>query len=1084
MNLAAEYQNVLSSKLDGQCAVYDYAADFADFWEYDETRPAPKIIDAASESASKAIIIVWGGMPDDKTASDKLLMPHLTPLDWVLAFSMKMLSLDTVPLEDLDFSIHIIDLTVKAYEDSYASSVRGALLDEMPWVRLYAPLMPPNARYRKRHFPLADLILSKDLKAELDKVPKMACSLKGHESEAGTALSNISQLWRASVIQRGDHHDLNNIVAPILIPNLFDSNVDTKVEITDAQDAFIRRLLWCALLPESCKEEDPYKPPEFSTPLDIVAIDDQLADGWDDVLGLLVGIPEGNKATDDGTIGLIRENGELKVYGATKPMWLLDHLGISVTTGNEVDVKAELYSKRTFDTPGLPKSTDGATRPWMLVLDIRLFSGQVTTERKWYTKLAGAALKLMDHNDKFAWQPGFYESERNQLEFLAQGGSADDSRIDTALSLLPRLCSLRWPSVPIIVFSGTGRRGLISKLAEYGNIFLSSPKPNVLGDSPVEQVAAFTEGWKREFQSVRSLINVQNHFLSLMKSSEPIYQLNENWKTGHLHVICAFDEVGDFTTWKSSAVGGVILFAFGGNEETAIENAMSFQESLRMRGVNFYNKPPYYTDAKKNGVINVNNILYKKDDISSALAEVRTTYQETIQLSVFRYRIPKSGYSDKSTYRDSAYIRGLTHCLELIFSDFLPSVGISVEGQKTTFSLWFPSKQASFYNENEIKVICDRACKSGKSPTEVRNKENEEKNRQKPAAIIRARTEALRLDFRHQAIASPLVETIGGYGVAYSVILSALGLRPVLNTVIGAIRSLKARKIPYSLKNKQDKSDPAIHWFCPECKEVFQNSTCGKLTHTLQLADYSVMSHVADAALHAHKFPNDEVGENAFEKKLCFDVIEDEVLTDFIHVSRLLDERQDTDGIKIAIDGIKIAYKHGFFCDWSCNSNAFAKARIHRRLVSQLRELSYSVTGTTLTELSGIRTRGITAFKDSKSKGKKPANSQPVPVPAVQALARNPPKKNGGQGRPKTTVLAYINGFNDPDLCVKLVKAALVEAKINTRIEKMTKNNPHTGNNKIRVQFTITPGQNQLAENALKKIEEFHNENWRLNFSQ
>jgi hypothetical protein len=1064
MNLAAEYQKVISSKLDGQCAVYDYSADFHKFWEDDETLPAPEIIEATSKSALKALIIVWGEMPDE-SASDKLLMPHLTPLDWVLAFSMKMLSPDTGTLEDLDFSIHIIDLTVKAYEDSYASSVRGALLDEMPWVRLYAPLIPPNARYRKRHFPLAGLILSKDLKAELDKVPKMACSLKDHESEARTALSNISQLWRASVIQSDDHHDLNNIVAPMLIPNLIDPNqpINTS-EDTNAQAAFIHRLMWCNLFLVPEDSEDPeqklYKAPEFPTPLDIVAIDDQLADGWDNVLGLLVGIPKGDdvKATEE--IQLIRESGELKVYGATKPMWLLEHLGISEVTGDEVDVKAELYSKRTFDTPGLPKSIDDSTRPWMLVLDMRLFSGQVSDERDWYAKLANAALKLMTHKDDLAWQ-GF-----DDLEFLVESEYSQID-IDTALSLLPRLCSLRWPSVPIIVFSGTGRRGLISKLAEYGNIFLSRPKPNVLGDSPLDQVAAFTESWKREFQSVKSLINVQNHFLSLMKSSEPIYQLNNNWKTGHLHVVCAFDEVGDFTTKKSSAVGGVILFAFGNNEETAIKNAGIFQENLRNGGVCFYGEPPYYTDKKIVGA-SITNVLEKKADISNALTNVADSHKETIQLSVFRYRIPESGYSDKSSYRDSAYIRGLTHCLELIFSDFLPSVGISVERQKTTFSLWFPSKQASFYDEHKIKEICDKVREKDKSRMVVRNMENEEKEKQKPAAILRARTEALRLDFRHQAINSHLVETIGGYGVAYSIILNALGLRPVLNTVVGAIKSLKARKIPYS-------DNPSIHWFCPDCKEVFQNSSCRIQGHK-KYADYSPMSHIADAALHVKKFPNDAVGKNAFSKPLCFDVTEDEVLKDFIYVSRLLDEKRDK-------DGIKLAYKHGFFCDWMRNSE-FAEARIQQRLVSQLRNLSCSVTGIVLTELSGIRTRGLTAFKVSKSKGKKPANPQPVLVPAVQALARNPPKKNWGQGRPKTTVLAYINGFNDPDLCVKLVKAALDEAKINTKIEKMTKNNPHTGNNKIRVQFTITPGQNLLAEIALKKIDEFHKENWKLNFSQ
>lgn len=58
--------------------------------------------------------------------------------------------------------------------------------------------------------------------------------------------------------------------------------------------AFLFRLLWCNLVDW---EKIKFNVPQFSSPLDIVAIDDQLDSGWDRILGILVGIPPENVKT-------------------------------------------------------------------------------------------------------------------------------------------------------------------------------------------------------------------------------------------------------------------------------------------------------------------------------------------------------------------------------------------------------------------------------------------------------------------------------------------------------------------------------------------------------------------------------------------------------------------------------------------------------------------------------------------------------------------------------------------------------------------------------------------------------------------
>ena len=166
MDLSAQFREILTKKIgqdgDQSYAVFDYATEFDEFWgegPIDGSKcPAHKIVLA---SRQKALLIVWGGGPDDKSSNGKLLAPHLTPLDWTLAFSMRMLALKKAHL--LDFSIHIIDLTVKAYEDAFALRMRHTLLAEMPWVRLYSPLVPKDnngkpVRYRRCYKPITDLI--------------------------------------------------------------------------------------------------------------------------------------------------------------------------------------------------------------------------------------------------------------------------------------------------------------------------------------------------------------------------------------------------------------------------------------------------------------------------------------------------------------------------------------------------------------------------------------------------------------------------------------------------------------------------------------------------------------------------------------------------------------------------------------------------------------------------------------------------------------------------------------------------------------------------------------------------------------
>ena len=78
------------------------------------------------------IIIVWDGR------SNKIKQ---TPMRWALDFSVKML--DSKPKADI--SISIVDLTGEKHDQECGIRMRQELLAEMPWVKLYAPLVPENS---------------------------------------------------------------------------------------------------------------------------------------------------------------------------------------------------------------------------------------------------------------------------------------------------------------------------------------------------------------------------------------------------------------------------------------------------------------------------------------------------------------------------------------------------------------------------------------------------------------------------------------------------------------------------------------------------------------------------------------------------------------------------------------------------------------------------------------------------------------------------------------------------------------------------------------------------------------------------
>ena len=123
--------------------IYDYGKrkDFRMLWDLKED---PEDCEKPPEQGP--IIILWDGQIWEEEPNEELLLPHLTPMDWALAFSINN--------PDADISIHIVDLTGKEDDGRWAMQMRHQLLVEMPWVKLYAPLIPEKVRVRQGYNPI------------------------------------------------------------------------------------------------------------------------------------------------------------------------------------------------------------------------------------------------------------------------------------------------------------------------------------------------------------------------------------------------------------------------------------------------------------------------------------------------------------------------------------------------------------------------------------------------------------------------------------------------------------------------------------------------------------------------------------------------------------------------------------------------------------------------------------------------------------------------------------------------------------------------------------------------------------------
>ena len=528
--LGGSFKQVLNNLADEESiAIYDYCEeeDFKKLWALGSN---------FYNLHKQHIIIVWDGRGWGGERNEHLLAPHLTPMDWALAFSIETLEKKPKAIT----SIHIVDLTGKEDDKEWAMQMRHLLLAEMPWVKLYAPLTPKKdgktARIRQGYSPIITL-LEKHNSGSLKLNPSGETLKDAQTSDSRNRLINLARQWSASLTRSDDHHDINNVIGPGFLGRKSRPKEGLR-------GAFHTRLLWCdikinqaQISPWSLKKNK-----LFDKPLSVLTVDDHLMEGWGEFICKLLGNRTFEKLEDCNSKFQKISQGNtdtMNIYGCTGPDPLIQFLN-----------NRAKFTCRDFTQQVMCSENEDEIHPEVILLDLRLPD---LNREKVLELLTILCKKLPKDSEELAW-PAIDAEEIKSIGEWCDGNANDGQAPDEALLLLPRLLAMALPLTPIILFSATGQARLRGTLRPYQNIFTGFEKPRVLSnpESVESSIVALHEGLDNAVNMMRLRLKLAHaqRAVGMAKSDRP----KEEDRICDHHVEIYADETGELATGITSGL--------------------------------------------------------------------------------------------------------------------------------------------------------------------------------------------------------------------------------------------------------------------------------------------------------------------------------------------------------------------------------------------------------------------------------------------------------------------------------------------------------------------------------------------------
>ena len=380
------------------------------------------------------IAILWDAVAQPCHVGNVFLEAHLNPVTCAVCALMT----------KSDLNVIVFDPTpIRHRKQSRLYRLVEALQSkQMPWLRLISP--DNFGRF------LGDCSVPKDeVVSELLNVP--------HRDEM---LHLLSHQMRAELTREGgenDRHAIQNIVGPMV---LLGREYLAKMGV--AQRALLRVFEATGLMSKDLlqggKPINKIKEDSWGDqPLRLLLVDDQADYGWADWVRSNLPSSKPNLVTlDDNDV-------------ITIPEALLDDLDAELKLSEKAD-------DRRFELQLLRRSATQKAdvrlpyeRQTIVLLDLRLHSMRSTDDEVAFFKRLlplCEGFKTGCKASHCAW-PGFSAHEIEVVKLWCENPKRENEAHFVALSLLPRLLSLLDMSLPIVLFSSTGRRNLLQYFEDY-----------------------------------------------------------------------------------------------------------------------------------------------------------------------------------------------------------------------------------------------------------------------------------------------------------------------------------------------------------------------------------------------------------------------------------------------------------------------------------------------------------------------------------------------------------------------------------------------------------------------------------------
>lgn len=632
--------------------------------------------------------IVWDGQPDPDPASegDRLLLPHLTPLDWALTVSLNALEQAAAHVTTVEpLRIEIWDLTFGAHRDTWAGRTASSLLEAMPWVRIYAPLTLGRLGYKP--WPTRE-----GLTAPLPGTPSLqgVAQLRGSQPLLAR-LRALTRAWKATLAEADEHHDVNNLLAPTLLlpPG------KPLAASTPAARALNRRIR----LRVGPSHSDP------------VALSHSMTDAVAETL-------DGVTSRQSIMVRLFDDMAE-RGWASLVESWLPVDGGhgdpIQFTWSTNPDSVLQIleqaseaaFRQRRYQGP-MRAASDDTVADEVLLWDLRLFSTRPSgqqptqvgstplTESAFFEKLLkeierhGLEEKTV-HDPLLAWRP-FSTDELQEVRAWLKNPQGPAPEV--GLTLAPRCLALLAPTTPIIILSSTSRRSLIERFRDYGNILTGFEKPRPL-DTATDWAITLVHQWRSVWLQAANLLHIQQRLRSLQQSHQVPRHPNATplpvrTEQPEPYVEVYFDETGIHDRNSGAEIGltvGGVIAIYPGTNGSDVANR--FDELLYLAGVRYFDALiPKFKDL---------TLIAKGTPVAGAIRKGKRKLADegsTVRLHRFALsfdRSPVSSDEPMRTVGDFRYFQTLATALELVLYEILHHV----LGQRFRVSVYVGTRQYS-----------------------------------------------------------------------------------------------------------------------------------------------------------------------------------------------------------------------------------------------------------------------------------------------------------------------------------------------------------------------------------------------------